>query len=408
MTEWRLVLCGINHKTSTVEQREPLQIGPEDAAEALEKFGLIDGVVEAVIISTCNRVEFCFVGPRKRDPFDLLCQFYQEYRGIDIARLEECFYQRKGKHVARHLFRVCAGIDSMVLGENQIFGQVKEAYSSSCRVKMTGKILHRVFHQAFRVGKQVRTDTEMGRGACSVSSAAIELLRSGLDLSTRPTVLFIGVNRMISLAASSWRKLHHKKLVFANRTPEKAIDLAAKFKGSGHGLDELPALLREADIVFTSTGSEQPIVTRKMLNDLFTDMPDKQLTVMDIAIPRDVEVSGEFHPGLKLLDMEDVQAFVDQRQSERAAAIPNAEAIIAERLQEFAYWYDHIKHEFTYDSLSEKFEAIKDQELAPIFNLLPSQYHRAVREAAERMAHKMAQVKYRVSEQGENGKKGRS
>jgi len=394
-SDWRLALCGINHKTAGLEQREPLQIGPEDIGRALSTFVTMDGIAEAAIVSTCNRVEFCFVGPTSEEPFEIVARFYREFRDQQIDDLREGFYSHKGKHVAQHLFRVCAGVDSMVLGENQIFGQLKDAYSAACEVRTTGKIIHRVFHQAFRVGKQVRTDTEMGKGACSVSSAAIELLKDEVEKEDRPTILFVGVNRMISLAASNWRKLHHDKLLFANRTVGKANEMARKNKGQGFGLDQLPELLSKSDILFTCTSAEVPIVTGDLLKGAMESRDGRKLIVMDIAIPRDVEVEKDFHDNLRLFDLDDVQKFVAEKQSARQNAVADAEEIIAVRLKEFAYWYDHMKHDFVYNGLSETFEAIKDREFAPIMELLPSKYHKAVEEAAERMARKMANVKLR-------------
>ena len=151
--------------------------------------------------------------------------------------------------------------DSMVLGENQILGQIKDAYSSACAVKVAGKIIHRLFHQAFRVGKLVRTVTDMGKGSCSVSTAAVGLLKSHLDAEARPAVLFVGTSKMIALAASSWSRLHHSRLMFANRTQAASEVLAAKYGASHYSLDDLPSLLAEADIVISCTGSPEPIIT---------------------------------------------------------------------------------------------------------------------------------------------------
>jgi len=187
--DWRLVVCGTNHKSSGLEQREALQIGAEDIARAHAELAQIAGVLEATIISTCNRIEFYLVAELPHHSFDIVTEFYRRFREIDITPQRDVFYVHRGKHAADHLFRVAAGIDSMVLGENQIQGQIKDAYTSACAVKIAGKIIHRLFHHAFRIGKQVRTDTEMGRGACSVSSAATDLLKSNLDKSARPIAL---------------------------------------------------------------------------------------------------------------------------------------------------------------------------------------------------------------------------
>ena len=193
---WKLVLCGINHKTSSLENREPLQFGHDEIAGAHSAFADMPGIMEVTIISTCNRIEIYFVSDKDIDPFQVVADFFKKTKNVEISGFTDNFYLRKGKHVAGHLLRVAAGIDSMVLGENQILGQIKEAYSSACAVGAAGKVIHRLFHQAFRVGKQVRSDTSMGRGACSVSSVAVDMLKTKIDRLDKPSILFVGINRM--------------------------------------------------------------------------------------------------------------------------------------------------------------------------------------------------------------------
>jgi glutamyl-tRNA reductase len=194
---WNLIVCGINHGNSTSEDRGPLQIGNDDIARAHSVFSSLPGIMESTILSTCNRIEFYFIKDNESEPFEILRSLL---KNLDVTPLRDKFYIKKGKHVAEHLFKVSAGMDSMVLGENQILGQVKAGYSSACSVKAAGKIIHRMFHQAFRAGKQVRADTEMGKGACSVSTAAVGLAKSKIGKSDRPDILFIGV---ITAALSS-------------------------------------------------------------------------------------------------------------------------------------------------------------------------------------------------------------
>lgn len=387
--DWRLAVCGINYRTASVDQRGPLQLGPEHIARAHAEFADLPGIYEVVIVSTCNRIEFYTVSSVRYDPLELVERFYRDYRNIDIDQLRDCFYVHKGRHAAEHLFRVAAGVDSMVLGENQIQGQLREAYSSACSVKVTGKVIHRLFHHAFRVGKQVRTDTAMGKGACSVSSAATELLRSRLSSSDRPTVLFIGVNKMISLAASAWSKMHHEELLFANRTREKARALAAKYKSQGYGLDELPQLLSRSDIVITSTGSEQPIITDELMASVDGD---HRLTIMDIAIPRDVAIDTGRYPKVTVYDLETVKSFVARQQADRRAAIPEAEELIVQRLSEFSYWYDHARFEVSYNGLQASIDNIYLEELGPVLGKLdPSQRHEVAR-ATKRLVQRVAQL----------------
>jgi len=386
----RLVLCGINHKHSTLEQREPLQLGHEELASANARLSRHPQVLESIIVSTCNRVEFYFVTGRDQEPFDIVADFFRDFRGIDIKPLAEQFRTRKGPHAADHLFRVAAGIDSMVLGENQIVSQLKEAYSSACAVKAAGKVIHRLIHQAFRVGKQVRSDTEMGKGACSVSSAAVELLHNKIDALERPTVLFVGVNQMIKLAASRINLIDSPRFKFANRTEARAVAFAEKFDGEGFGLDKLPELLGTADIVFTCTSANQPIITHAMIDRAVADRGDRRLIVMDLAIPRDVDYPHRQDSRIEVYDLEDIKEFVKDQQEKREQAIPQAEEIIDRKLTEFNYWWQHVKQEPLYNGQADAIESIREEELRPLLEKLPSELKGELNEITRRMVRRVA------------------
>jgi glutamyl-tRNA reductase len=402
-TKWYLSVCGINHKLSSTEQREPLQIGRDQMAGANATFGGQAGVMESVIISTCNRVEFYFVSNSERSPFDIVKQFYMDFKGLDISDLQEMFYVRKGSHTASHLFKVSAGMDSMVLGEDQILGQVKEAYSSACSVKVVGKVIHRLFHQAFRVGKQVRTDTEMGGGACSVSSAAVGLLKDRMGDLEKPSILFIGVNQMIALAASGLSKIEDAEFVFANRTHEKAVSLAGKYNAEGHPLTSLPDLLPTADIVVSCTGSEYPIITEAMMDGIIAHNggrfgeDGRVLTIVDLAVPRDVEFDGSCYSAVDVLNMDDIKEYVNNQEIKKQAEIPKAQEIIDRRLGEFVYWFDHVRHEPIYNGLDDSFETIRRQEISLILKKLPSELREEVDETTKRMVDRLLQIKVRTS-----------
>jgi glutamyl-tRNA reductase len=397
---WQLVVCGISHKTARLEQREPLQIGREEIARANKTLCNIRGVKESAILSTCNRVEFHFVSDKTRKPIEIVSSFYREFSGKNISDLESSFYIRKNRHAAVHLFRVTAGIDSMVLGENQILGQAKEAYSSACAVKSAGKIIHRLFHQAFRVGKQVRYDTELGKGACSVSSATIEMLKTRMDGLKDPAILFVGFNQMILLAVENLSRLGYKRFYFANRTEQKAIDLAAKYNASGYSLTMLPDLLQKVDVVISCTGSDQPIVKEQLLADRSAAMPDKPLLVADLAIPRDVEMKNSY-PGIELYDLEDVRKFVKDQQAQREHAVGDAEEIIEKKLNEFVYWLEHVLLEPAYNGLEDTFEQIRRQEIDEVLDSLPSESREAIDRATRRMVEKFLQIKIRSSSKTE-------
>jgi glutamyl-tRNA reductase len=396
--KWQLLVCGISHKSSELADREPLQIGPDRIAEANSLLGGLPEVRESAIVSTCNRVEFYVVADRSKEAVDIVADFYARFNDVDISYLGQKFYAKKGRHVADHLFRVAAGIDSMVLGENQIVGQLRDAYTSACSVKSAGKLIHRLFHQAFRVGKAVRADTEVGKCACSVSGASVSLLKSRIAGLKRPSVVFVGINQMIFLAASNMLKLDCGEFMFANRTPEKAVEFASRFDGTGHSLDELPSLLEKADIVVTCTSSPLPIIGEQMILDAASAKQGRKLTVMDMAIPRDVEYNAGNRDDIEIFDLEDVKRFIKHRQEQMVQAIPQAEVIIDRKLSEFTYWYSHVLHEPLYNGLEETFQAIRMEELGPILSQLPPETKSSFNKASRRLVNRLLQIRIRAED----------
>ncbi len=405
---WHLVVCGVNHTTTTVEEREPLQIGHEEMARANAVLANLPGVMESLVISTCNRIELYFTWDHSRTPFAVVTDFYSELKQLDILDRESSFYVHKDREAADHLFRVVAGLDSMVLGENQVVGQVREAYSSACAVKAAGKVLHRLFHVAFRVGKQVRTDTEMGRGACSVSSAAVNMLQNDIALPHKPKVLFVGVNQMISLFATGLSRAAHGSLYFANRTIARAEDLAGKFNGTWHGLDELAILLGKVDVAVFCTGSSEPLVTTATIDQVVSSPPKhvgkrpNRLVIIDLAIPRDVAVERGYDPSIDVYDLQDIQAWVKKAKEQRERAIPEAEGILGHRLDEFIHWFDHIRYEPTYNGLDRTFEDIRQEELQNILERLPTEVRDQLDDATCRLVNRLLQVKIRTSSQNKD------
>ncbi len=394
---WNLCVCGLNHKTSSVSEREPLQIGPEDIAQAHAEFTSIAGIREGVIVSTCNRDEFYAVMDKHLDSFEAVAEFYRKLRNIDIKPLRDRFYTYENSNAVQHLFHVTAGIDSMVIGENQILGQVKDAYSSACKVKSTDKILHRLFHQAFRVGKQVRTDTEMGKGACSVSGASMELLKSRLDTLKKPKVLFIGINRMILLAAKHLARVEGISFHFANRTIEKAEQFARRFRATAHALDDIPSLLPQVDIVISCTGSDKPIITADIFYEFSAKSPDHKIIIVDMAIPRDVEYDKGSSQNIELYNLDDVDNYVRQQQDIRKSAIPDAEEIITQKLSEFSYWFEHVRREPVYNGLEKYFEDLRQEELATLMDNMDDETKAQLEQASKRLVERILYAKIRTS-----------
>lgn len=398
MNNWHLYLCGISHKNSPLTVREPLQISSELLAHANTLFSRIHGVRESLLLSTCNRIEFYFVAGSRHDPLAIVSKFYDSFRQLSIDKLLPHFYCKKDKHAADHLFRVAAGLDSMVIGENQIVSQLKDAYSSACAVRTAGKVIHRLFHQAFRTGKQVRTDTDMGKGACSVSSAAVELIKRRMGELDVVRSLMIGVNQMIALAADGLSAAGCANFVFANRTPEKAVLLARKFNGEVRSLSSLAEVLLQVDLVFTCTASTEALLTDSVMDKVWQQVDSKRLTIVDIAIPRDTAITKGRFSGLEIFDLDAVKHFVESEQIKREMAIPQAEEIIERKLEQFIYWFTHIRQEPLYNGLEETFELIRREESESLLERLPQNLREEFDAAFRRLTSRLLQMNIRASQ----------
>jgi glutamyl-tRNA reductase len=261
-----------------------------------------------------------------------------------------------------------------------------------------------MFHQAFRAGKQVRTDTGMGKGACSVSTAAVALAKTRFDDSARPDILFVGFNKMITLAASAFARSHHGRFIFVNRTVSKIEDISKKYNGECRSLEKLPSLMANVDIVFTCTGSPEPIITKNILQEAVDlnkkrfEKSSRKLFIIDIAVPNDVESGIDPGPSIEIYRIEDVDRYLKDLQDRQKLAMPQARVIIDRLLGEFAYWYDHIKFEPVYNGLGKTFEEIRKQEMDQVIRLIPDNVRSEVEKATSRLTNRLLHLKARISE----------
>lgn len=333
-----LIAVSATHRTSSVEQRAHLQLATDELTRANRVLLRLPAVRESAIVSTCNRVEFYLVADDAADPAEFLDVFYERMGRNGSRPYLHLFESRYGRAAAHHLFRVAAGVDSAVVGESEVLGQVKDAYSAACAAGSAGKLVHRLFHQAFRVGKRVRTDTGIGRGACSVGSAAVEMLGERLAERNRTNVLIVGVNRMTRIAATRLAADRRCRLSFANRTASKAEALADTVGAEGYGLEALPQLMSCSDVAIFCTSSPDPIVTREMMGGVVSRRRPRSIMLVDLAVPRDVDVPNGWDPLVEVIDLDDIGRFVAGRQQEREREVPHAEAIICSVLDEFQHW----------------------------------------------------------------------
>lgn len=391
---WFLALCGTNHRLTALNERAPLALSHDDLANGHLELMNFGNVFEAVAVSTCNRIEFYLVLPVGVDPFNVVKHFYINFRKLDISELEDKFYVKTELDAVEHLFRVSAGLDSMVLGETQVFGQVKEAYSSACMIKSAGKIIHRMFHQAFRTGKQIRTETDLQQGVSSVSGAAMQLLKKHLDGNHSLPVILIGVNEMIHISAGHLMKSGYNNLIFVNRTESRAHEMSNKYGGSGKPLSELKNILPDAHVVITCTGAPEAIIDRGMLTDAI-EKSDSKLTILDMAIPRDVAVPETTDQRLQLLDLEDVDQYLKEKQQVREDSVPKAEGLIRRRIEEFRYWYEHAKHEPLTERVEHALERIRREEIAEISRDLDDDTSKKIEEFSHRLIDRLLKTKRR-------------
>jgi glutamyl-tRNA reductase len=358
----RLLAVGLSHRTAPVELRESVDFGRSGLDTALHALGAHGGSQEAVVLSTCNRAEIYAVGESDAAG-DALRRFFCDYHKVDSSRLAEHLYCHRGIDAARHLFRVAAGLDSLVVGEPQILGQVKAAYATASELQFTGTVTHRLFHTAFAVGKRVRSETGLGEGAVSVSYAAIELARKIFgDLAGR-NVLILGAGEMAELTGVHLRAQGVNQITIASRTLATAEALARQLEGRAVPWSELRPALAPADIVVTATGATEPVLTRALVEDAMRSRRSRPLFVIDIAVPRDVEPAVGNLDQVFLYHMDDLQTIVKENLARRSSELTSAESIVDEEVARFASWLQSREIVPTIVALRQRFEQVRQGEL---------------------------------------------
>lgn len=359
-----LLLIGISHRTAPVEIRERVDFHARGVATALEAIAARGAAREAVVVSTCNRSEvYAACDDAERTRTDLI-DFVTGFHGVEPAALLPHLYEARDVEAARHLFRVAAGLDSLVVGEPQILGQVKEAHTAATACRSTGPVLNRLFQASFGAGKRVRTETALGAGAVSVGFAAVALARKIFgDLKGR-SVLVIGAGEMGKLTARHMKTQGVERITIVSRSMAHAARTAEAIGGAlAAPWDELNAVLTAADIVITATGATAPIVTRAQLEAVMRTRRSRPLFVIDIAMPRDVEASAGDIEQVFLYNIDDLQATVQENIARRASEIALAEGIVMEEVEKFATWFGSRGAIPTVVALRQRFEAIRQSEL---------------------------------------------
>jgi glutamyl-tRNA reductase len=412
-----LLITGISHHTATLEIREKIAITRLDHVERVQELLALDGVEEIVIVSTCNRTEIYSVGPKQSR--EQVRQWLQAKGGLSEAEMEKHCYVYERERAVHHLFRVAGGLDSLVLGESQIVGQLKEAWQMSADAGGVEKVLDRLFQHAFATGKRIRTKTRIGEHPVSVAYTTVMLAKQIFGDLVSKTVILVGAGEMVELCG---RHLHDKglsSLIIANRNIERANQLAEQFNAIAVSLKDLPGVLHKADILISSTASLEPIIHADMVKSALKQRRNQPMFMVDIAVPRDIHPEVGKLSNVYLYTIDDLQKVVDENLSKRTEAAEAASSDVHEAVDEFMRWLNSARasvylknlHRHAHESSDElvdkalrKIRAGQDPEQV-ITNLAHTLTNRILhlpstrlRRAAEEQDHELLRVANRLFE----------
>ncbi len=359
-----ILLIGLNHITAPVETRERITFPGDERGQVTRSILAIEGVQEGIIVSTCNRSEVILVAENLTTTSDRVIDFVGRLHGVDPESIREFLYIKTGSDAVRHVFRVSSSLDSMVVGEPQILGQIKESYSRAAGANATGPILNRLMHRAFFAAKRVRTETGIGFAAVSVAYVAVELAKKILGDLHDKSVIIIGAGEMAELAARHLSDHVERSITVFNRTYDNACSLASRLGGRSAPIDRLNEGLTEADVVVTSTGSCEPLITANQIRNIMPRRKFRPIFLIDIAIPRDVEPSVNGIDGVYLYNIDDLQSVAKENMGERRLEAEKGESIIQLEMDKFMKWTETLHSTPTIIALKDKFESIRVGEFA--------------------------------------------
>lgn len=359
----QFLLLGVNHNTAPLPVRESLALAGEETDHCLAALKEEPFFVEGFILSTCNRSEFYILSGDARAAEDGVCRLVRELKGVDHLADTRLRYLMKDRDAVEHLFRVTSGLDSMVLGEPQIIGQVKDAYARACKAKSTGAFVNKLCHLAFRVAKRSRSETHIGEGAVSVGFAAVSTVNEHLGGLANRTVLVVGAGNHGELVCRHLESRGPGRLLIASRTEARARSLASRVGGEMVEVEALSDALAEADAVICCTASLRPVITATNLDPALERRDGAPLLLVDIAVPRDIDPHLGKRPEVTLLDIDGLTRVVDENLERRREAVPMVEALVFHELDKFFAWYRSLQTVPVIQALMAKMEAIRREEM---------------------------------------------
>jgi len=364
-----IIILGVNHKTAPVEIREQLAFSGDGELPFQELLN-VTGASECCILSTCNRVEIITVCKDLEQSPAALRRFLFGKTALSDEEARKYSYLHQGSEAINHLFRVGASLDSMIVGEPQILGQLKQAYKVASDKNYTGAILNRFLHKSFSVAKRIRTETSIGSSAVSISYAAVEMAKKIFGDLQGKAVMLIGAGEMAELAAEHLINQGVGQVVVVNRTFERAVKLARQFNGRAAGLDELITQLEDIDILISSTGAPGLVLRKDEVKPVMKQRHNRPLFLIDIAVPRDLDPELNNLDNVYLYDIDDLQQVVDINRAERDKEAARGESIVAEETMKFAQWLEGMEVSPTIAELRAKADRICRAELARTFGNL--------------------------------------
>ncbi len=358
-----LLVMGINHRTAPVEMREKISFAKSELSEFCRKLLKLPSVTEAVILSTCNRTEIIVGLTEIQKTKEMLLNFLTEEKKVNKEEIQPYFYFYSSLDAVDHIFRVVCGLDSMVLGETQITGQLKESYQTALKAGTCKEMLNPLFQQALKTVKIVRAKTGISHSSLSVGYAAVELAKKILGNLRGKAGLLIGAGEMSEAAFFHLKKHGIENIHVINRTSAKAKELARRFNGTAFSWEELPSALKESDVVISSTGSPEPIISESLIKNIMKERRWKPMFLIDIAVPRDIQEEAAYIPDVYLYDIDDLKDVMEANLRERKKEASKAEAIIEEQVARYNLWLKQRELTPVIRSLRQKAEKIRKMEL---------------------------------------------
>ena len=386
-----ILLVGLNHRTAPVEIREQLAFSRDGAATALILFRNRFPKAEAAIISTCNRVEILVASDGEIPTVNDVVGFIAQARDLPVQDFRTYLYQLSGEQACRHFYRVASGLDSMVLGENQIVSQVKNAYAQASEQGTTGRALNRLFHHAFEVSKRVRSETQIGTGKLSISSVAVDVAKRIFDDFSTKQTLVVGAGEMAQLVCQYLRDANASRFVVTTRTLTNAKALADACQGEAVPYDQLDNQLIHADIVITATACPMPIITVDRIKEAQKHRRGRLLFLIDLAVPRNVDPACGKLDQVYVIDVDELGRMVAENQKMRSGQLEICEKILDEEVAAFEEWRDSTKLNPLIEQMFKDARDLRDMELQRLFRKCPDftdEQRKAVEQIVDRLVGK--------------------